>query len=54
MRLSEQEGFKAAEFQSQGWLLCSHVSEQLWEGTEARFHKHFVKAGRGQVERGLP
>lgn len=28
MRLSEQEGFKAAESQSQGWLLCSHVSEQ--------------------------
>lgn len=32
---AEQEGFKAAESQSQGWLLCSHVSEQLWEGTEA-------------------
>lgn len=37
MRVSEQEGFTAAESQRQGLAPArSDVAEELWEGTEAQ------------------
>lgn len=33
---------------ARGWLLRSHVSEELWKAQKSRFHKYLGKAHRSQ------